>query len=150
MTNNITGLNGTGNGGNTLSMRDLIELYLREIDTLQHSIDTLENRVSCDLIRIETDLRQFNLTNDDNFRELRENCAANLEEISNLRDNISNIKDLIHNIELTSCTTDIKHGNRIENLELKVAFYSIVTTIVSVLGIEGFTKLLDFLRDIIK
>lgn len=132
-----------------ITLKDLIELYLRELDVLQHSIDALEKRLSIDIIRIETDLRQSNVVNNDNFHELRENSNNILNEINILRTAMSTLKDLIHKLEMSSSTADIDHCNRIENLEVKVALYSIITTIASFLGVQGFIQLIEFIHSII-
>ena len=132
-----------------ITLKDLIELYLREIDVLQHSIDALEKRLSIDIMRIETDLRQSNVVNNDNFHELRENSNNILDEINILRTAMSTLKDLIHKLEMSSSTADINHCNRIENLEVKVAIYSIITTIASFLGVQGFIQLVEFIHSFI-
>lgn len=132
-----------------ITLKDLIGLYLREIDVLQHSIDALEKRLSIDIMRIETDLRQSNVVNNDSFHELRENSNNILDEINILRTAMSTLKDLIHKLEMSSSTADINHCNRIENLEVKVAIYSIITTIASFLGVQGFIQLVEFIHSFI-
>ena len=131
-----------------ITTKDLIYLYLRELDLLQKSIDVLECRLASDITRIEIDMRQHSVTNEDNFKELRDNCKTITSEINAIRELMSKLKDTIHTFELDQTTCDLTQTNRLNNLEIKVAFYSAITTVVSFFGMQGLIQLFDYIRTI--
>jgi hypothetical protein len=130
-----------------ITTKDLIYLYLREIDVLQNSLSTLEKRISTDIKRIEIDMRQHCVTNDDYFKELRDNHQIVLDQIGELWKVTSKIKDIVHSIEMSNTTTDQHQNSRIENIEVKVAIYSIISTIASFIGMQGIIELAKFITD---
>jgi len=144
--NNINFNESSLNNTSKITTKDLIYLYLREIDILQESLTTLEKRIAADLLRIETDMRQHCVTNEDNFKELRDNYKCVSDEISSIKDLISKIKDTIHALELDKTTCDITQDNRLNGLEYKITVYSIIGGVASFLGINGVIQLIDWLR----
>jgi hypothetical protein len=138
--------NFSSNSPQNITTKDLIYLYLREIDILQKHLDLLETRLSGDIARIETDYRDHNISNEKNFRELRENCKNIIDEINLVHICINKIKDNIHNLELQRTTCDLTQNNRLENLEVKVAIYSIIVTILSFIGLDSLPGIISFVE----
>lgn len=132
-----------------ITTKDLIYLYLHEIDILQRHLDVLESRLSSDIARIETDYRDHNLSNEKNFRELRENCRSIIDEINLVHICINKIKDNVHLLELKRTTCDLTQNNRLENLEVKVAIYSIIVTILSFIGLDSLPGIISCIQNLL-
>jgi len=110
-----------------ITIRDLIYLYLRELELVQKSIE-----------RLETDLRQHCTMNNDDYNKLS-------DEIKDLKDIVNevskNFTQLINDAKIKS----VKSDSRILTLEQKVTIYGAIGGILSFIGSELCLKLISFI-----
>ncbi len=99
---------------NEFTLKDLLNMYLREIENAQANIEKLENRINRDIDTINIDIRQYKSSNDDDLRDINNE----IKEIKLIIHNMSkDITSLINTIEKESISKDHQHDLDIADLK---------------------------------
>lgn len=110
-----------------ITIRDLIYLYLRELDLVQKSIE-----------RVETDMRQHCTMNNEDYNRLN-------DELSTLKDTVNtistNLSDLINRLKIENIEMDNEQNQRIWSLEFKMSAYGFIAGIFGFITSDLFLKL---------
>jgi len=106
-----------------ITLKDVLNMYLREVETLQKTMIRLERRIERDIDRIDTDIRQYGVTTREDINLLRDEVAAMRDHMSSLELNVSELNNtlstMISDAESRRKDADHEHALQIRELQLK-------------------------------
>lgn len=124
----------------TITLKDLLYMYLREVESAHNKIQNLENRVNRDIDQITIDYRQYKVTTDENIKDLS-NEIKDLKVIIN--DVSTGMTKLIASIEKEGINKDHQHDLDIAELKRNSIISGGTSGVVA-------TTLLEFITEYIK
>lgn len=97
-----------------ITVKDLLNMYLRELETTRDTIKTLENKIEREFDKMDADQRQYKTTTDDTIDSLTQDIRATQAALAELSLKIVN---LIHEMELDTLGRDNQHDLEIDRLK---------------------------------
>jgi len=133
-----------------ITLRDLLNMYLREIETLQGALARLEHRVEINISRLDSDIRQ-------NGTITREDISMLRDDLNGIRDHVSTIESTIGALNNTLTTmindaetrrreSDHAHELQLKELQIKIG---LIGGIAGTIFASVVTVLVDYIRSLV-